>query len=52
MIKKGELDLLKQKYNTGDQSEAIHLAIMECLSDENKERLKKLFPYIGKSHRR
>lgn len=47
-IEKGELDLLKEKYNTDNQSEAIRLAISESLLNEDKEKLKTLFPYVGK----
>lgn len=47
-IEKGELDLLKEKYNTDNQSEAIRLAIAECLLNKDKEKVKTLFPYIGK----
>ena len=34
-IEKGELELLKEKYNTDNQSEAIRLAIMESLAMDN-----------------
>lgn len=37
-IEKGELDLLKIKYNTDNQSEAIRLAINESLLNEDKEK--------------
>lgn len=40
-IEEGELALLKEKYNTENQSEAICLAISECLLNEDR----------GKSHR-
>lgn len=47
-IEKGKLDLLKEKYYTDNQSEAIRLAISESLLNEDKEKLKTLFPYVGK----
>ena len=47
-IEKGELDLLKAKYNTDNQSEAIRLAINESLLNEDKEKVKTLFSYVGK----
>lgn len=47
-IEKGELDLLKIKYNTDNQSEAIRLAINESLLNEDKEKIKTLFSYVGK----
>ncbi len=37
-IEKGELDLLKEKYNTDNQSEAIRLAIAECLLNEDSKK--------------
>ncbi len=43
-----ELALLKAKYNTDNQSEAIRLAICECLLSEDKEKIKTLFSYVGK----
>ncbi len=47
-IEEGEVELLKEKYNTDNQSEAIRLAIMESLATEDSEKVKTLFPYIGK----
>lgn len=47
-IEEGELELLKEKYKTDNQSEAIRLAIMESLATEDLEKVKTLFPYIGK----
>ena len=47
-IEEGEVELLKGKYNTDNQSEAIGLAIMESLATEDSEKVKTLFPYIGK----
>ena len=47
-IEEGEVELLKEKYNTDNQSEAIRLAIMESLAMEDLEKVKTLFPYIGK----
>ena len=47
-MEEGELALLKEKYNTDSQSEAIRLAISECLLNEDKEKIKTLFPYVGK----
>lgn len=43
-----ELALLKEKYNTDNQSEAIRLAISESLLNEDEEKIKTLFPYVGK----
>lgn len=48
MIEEGQLILLKQKYNTDNQSEVVCLAISEYLLNGDKERLKTSFPYIGK----
>lgn len=47
-IEEGEVELLKEKYNTDNQSEAIILTIMESLDTEDSEKVKTLFPYIGK----
>ena len=47
-IGEGEVEQLKEKYNTDNQSEAIRLAIMESLATEDSEKVKTLFPYIGK----
>lgn len=47
-IEKGEVKLLKEKFNTDNQSEDIRLAVMECLAKEEAEKVKTLFPYIGK----
>ena len=47
-MEEGELALLKEKYNTDNQSEAIRLAISECLLNEDKEKIKTLFPNVGK----
>ncbi len=47
-MEEGELALLKEKYHTDNQSEAIRLAISECLLNEDKEKIKTLFPYVGK----
>lgn len=47
-IEEGEVELLKAKYNTDNQSEAIRLAIMQSLAMEDLEKVKTLFPYIGK----
>ena len=47
-IEEGEVELLKEKNNTDNQSEAIRLAIMENLATEDSEKVKTLFPYIGK----
>ena len=47
-MEEGELALLKEKYNTDNQSEAIRLAISECLLNEDKEKIKTLFHYVGK----
>lgn len=47
-MEEGELALLKEKYNTDNQSEAIRLAISKCLLNEDKKKIKTLFPYVGK----
>lgn len=47
-IEEGEIELLKEKLYTDNQSEAIRLAIMQSLATEDSEKLKTLFPYIGK----
>ena len=47
-IEEGEVELLKEKYNTDNQSEAIRLPIMESLTTEDLEKVKTLFPYVGK----
>lgn len=47
-IEEGEIELLKEKFYTDNQSEAIRLAIMQSLVTEDSEKLKTLFPYIGK----
>lgn len=47
-MEEGELALLKVKYNTDNQSEAIRLAISESLLNEDEEKIKTLFPYVGK----
>ena len=47
-IEEGEVGLLKEKFNTDNQSEAIRLAILQCLATGDLEKIKTLFPYIGK----
>ena len=47
-IEEGDVELLKGKFNTDNQSEAIRLVVMECLATEEAEKVKTLFPYIGK----
>ena len=47
-IEEGEVELLKGKFNTDNQSEAIRLAIMQSLATGDLEKVKTLFPYIGK----
>lgn len=47
-IEEGEVGLLKEKINTDNQSEAIRLAILQSLATEDSEKVKTLFPYIGK----
>lgn len=47
-IEKGEVELLKEKFNTDNQSEAIRLASLKSLAMEDSEKVKTLFPYIGK----
>lgn len=46
-IEEGEVELLKEKYKTDNQSEAIRLAIIESLATEDSKKVKTLFPYIG-----
>lgn len=45
-IEEGEL--LKEKFNTDNQSEAIRLAILQSLVTEDLEKVKTLFAYVGK----
>lgn len=47
-IEEGEVELLKVKFNTDNLSEAIRLAIMQSLATGDLEKIKTLFPYIGK----
>ena len=47
-IEEGEVELLKEKFNTDNQSEAVRLAILQSLATEDLEKVKTLFPYIGK----
>ena len=47
-IEEGEVGLLKEKFNTDNQSEAIRLAILQSLATGDLEKIKTLFPYIGK----
>ncbi len=47
-IEEGEVELLKVKFNTDNLSEAIRLAIMQSLATKDLEKVKTLFPYIGK----
>lgn len=47
-IEKGELEFLKEKYDTDNLSEAIRMAIIECLLNGDNKKLKTLFSYIGK----
>ncbi|MDY5986843.1 MAG: DNA adenine methylase [Lachnoclostridium sp.] len=47
-IEEGEVELLKEKNSTDNQSEAIRLAIMGSLATEDSKKVKTLFPYIGK----
>lgn len=47
-IEEGEVELLKKKFNTDNQSEAIRLAILQSLATGDLEKVKTLFPYIGK----
>ena len=47
-IEEGELELLKEKYNTNNLSDVIRLAISECLLNEDNGKIKTLFPYVGK----
>ena len=43
-IEEGEVELLKEKFNTDNQSEAIRLAILQSLATEDFEKVKTLFP--------
>lgn len=47
-IEEGEVELLKEKFRTDNQSEAIRLAILQSLVTEDWEKVKTLFPYVGK----
>ena len=47
-IEEGEVELLKEKFRTKNQSEAIRLAILQSLATGDLEKIKTLFPYIGK----
>lgn len=47
-IEEGEVELLKEKFRTDNQSEAIRLAILQSLATRDLEKVKTLFPYIGK----
>ena len=47
-IEEGEVEILKEKFNTDNQSEAIRLAILQSLATGDLEKVKTLFPYIGK----
>lgn len=47
-IEEGEVGLLKEKFNTDNQSEAIRLAILQSMATGDLEKIKTLFPYIGK----
>ena len=47
-IEEGEVELLKEKFNTDNQSEAIRRVILQSLVMEDLEKVKTLFPYVGK----
>ena len=47
-IEEGEVEILKEKFNTDNESEAIRLAILQSLATGDLEKVKTLFPYIGK----
>lgn len=47
-IEEGEVELLKEKFKTDNQSEAIRLIILQSLVTEDLEKVKTLFPYVGK----
>ena len=47
-IEEGGVELLKRKFRTDNQSEAIRLAIIQSLATEDLKKVKTLFPYIGK----
>ena len=47
-IEEGEVELLKEKFKTDNQSEAIRLAILQSLVTEDLEKVKTLFTYVGK----
>lgn len=47
-IEEGEVELLKEKFKTDNQSEAIRLVILQSLVTGDLEKVKTLFPYIGK----
>ena len=47
-MEKELLLMLMEKYGADNQSEAIRLAVVDCLSANDSPRLKTLFPYVGK----
>ena len=47
-IEEGEVELLKLLFNTDNQSETIRLAILRSLATGDFEKVKTIFPYIGK----
>ena len=47
-IEKELLLMLMEKYGTDNQSEALRLAVVDCLSANDSPRLKTLFSYVGK----
>ena len=47
-IEKELILMLMEKYGIDNQSEAVRLAVVDCLSANDSPRLKTLFPYVGK----
>lgn len=50
-IGEGEAELLKGKFNTDNQSEAIRLEIMKSLATEDSEKVKHYFRISVRGHR-
>ena len=50
-IEEGEVELLKEKFKTDNQSEAIRLAILQSLVTEDWKRLRHCFLMSARNHR-
>lgn len=44
----GDLELLKINLETDNTSEAVKIAIQKCILDNDRAKVKTLFPYVGK----